>query len=171
MNIEWANHTLENTTEFGLQGVDDEARVVSVHDGDTLKVLLPIPWAGGVIRRVTLRLLGVDAPEIRTLDLAEKGLANRARDRVLSWLAPDLFGSRRGHPLTDAEVEAVLHTNVVLARVQCAGADKYGRCLATVRRNGHGCINDILLEEGYASEYDGGISARRPGPARPPPTH
>lgn len=155
MTTEWADHTPENTAEFGLQGVDAEARVVSVHDGDTLKVLLPIPWAGGIVKRVTLRLLGVDTPEIRTLDLAEKGLANRARDRVLSWLAPDLFGGRRSHPLTDAEVEAVFRAHVVLARVQCGDADKYGRCLATVR-NDAGCINDILLQEGFAEEYEGG---------------
>ncbi len=56
------------------------ARVVSVYDGDTLTVDA-VPWPG-LTARTSIRVAGVDTPEIRGKCQREKDLAIRARDFV-----------------------------------------------------------------------------------------
>ena len=58
------------------------ARVVSVYDGDTMTVGAA-PWPG-LTARTSVRVAGVDTPEIRGKCQAEKDLAVRARDFVRS---------------------------------------------------------------------------------------
>jgi endonuclease YncB( thermonuclease family) len=141
--LDWARHTRANTPAFDLDGVVAEARVVGCHDGDTVTCLVPVPWAGGAVRRVNLRLAGIDAPELRS---GPAGAAARAR--VLRWLGVD-----------DARD---LETRVVTAQARCRGPDKYGRCLATLHR-GAECLNDVLLADGHAVPYTGrGAKSRAP---------
>ncbi len=60
------------------------ARVVSVYDGDTMTVDAEL-WAG-LTARTTVRVAGVDTPEIRGECSAEKAQALRARDFVRSMV-------------------------------------------------------------------------------------
>ena len=88
-----------------------QARVVSVYDGDTLTVDAE-PWPG-LTARTSVRVAGVDTPEIRGECQAEKDLAVQARDFVRStvgaqvqltnvrltspWVASQ-WSRHRGHP-------------------------------------------------------------------------
>ena len=90
-----------------------------------------------------LRLVGIDAPEMRAKDAAEKAAATEARDAL------------RGE---------ILNTIVDLADVSF---DKYGRILARVTRQ-RGCLggrredmSTWLLDRGYAVPYDGGAKPGR----------
>ena len=56
------------------------AAVVSVYDGDTLTVDAS-PWPGFTVR-TSVRIDGIDTPEIRGKCDAEKALAVQARDRL-----------------------------------------------------------------------------------------
>lgn len=146
--MDWARHTRESTPAFNLDGVDGHARLVDCYDGDTCKVLLSIPWACGAVRLVTLRLDGIDAPEMNAKDPEQHAMAVRARDRLLNILFSD--GFHIGKTYTKKDIMAILQDNVVLVRVQCMKQDKYGRCLARVWRH---CgetqinVNDMLLEQ------------------------
>lgn len=140
---DWIAHTRHNTPRFDVDGVKaEEARVVGVHDGDTVKVLLPIPWAGGALRMVTLRLLHIDAPELSTAE------GPGVRDRLLRWLAPTAF-PQSAEPFTPKHIQEALDREVVLCGVECGGLDKYGRVLALLKR-GQECVNTVLLNEGLA---------------------
>ena len=91
------------------------ARVVSVYDGDTLTVDA-VPWPG-LTARTSVRVAGVDTPEIRGKCQAEKDQAIRARDFVratvgarvqLTDVRPGKYASRviahvwvRGQKLSD----------------------------------------------------------------------
>lgn len=145
---QWAKHTREGTPPFNLDGVDGQARLVDCYDGDTCKVLLSIPWAGGAVRLVTLRLEGIDAPEMNAKDPGQQASAVRARDRLLNTLCPDGFPVEQTY--TKKDILAILRDRVVLARVQCMKQDKYGRCLARVYTDDNGsgtCVNDVLLAQ------------------------
>ena len=107
------------------------AEVISVYDGDTITVMLDLGM--GIVRKAKCRLLGVDTPEIRTKSAAEKEAGYTARDRVR---------------------ELILNKTVVLHSV--AKPDKYGRLLVKVWAEDGSCVNELLIDEGLAIEYDGG---------------
>jgi micrococcal nuclease len=107
------------------------AEVTSVYDGDTITVMLDLGM--GINRKAKCRLLGVDTPEIRTKSAAEKKAGYTARDRVR---------------------ELILGKTVLLHSV--AKPDKYGRLLVKVWAHDGSCVNQLLIDEGLAREYDGG---------------
>ena len=107
------------------------AKVLSVYDGDTITVSLDLGLSIEV--KAKCRLLGIDTPEIRTKSAAEKKAAYTARDRVR---------------------DLILDKTVILHSV--AKPDKYGRLLVKVWAEDGSCVNQLLIDEGLAREYDGG---------------
>jgi micrococcal nuclease len=84
-------------------------RVVSVYDGDTLTVASRVPGlVDSPCYKFTVRLRGVDTPELRTRDADEKSVARLARDQVRAL---------------------ALHRMVELRNL---GREKYGRLLCEV---------------------------------------
>lgn len=97
------------------------ARVVHVHDGDTIIVL---GVYGGQLRRRRCRLVGIDAPELSGVR-ADRPRAEASRDYLESLLPR--------HPLT-------LHYD---------GFDKYGRLLVRFEVRGM-WVADWMLTSGHA---------------------
>ncbi len=105
------------------------ARVVSVYDGDTITVDAE-PWPG-LTARTSVRVAGVDTPEIRGKCQREKDLAVRARDFV----------------------RATVGTRVQLTDVRLG---KYaGRVIAEVWVKGRK-LGDMLIAENLGRPYYGG---------------
>ena len=106
------------------------ADVVSVYDGDTIKVeALHWPghtWSGSV------RLLGVDTPELRGKCPEEKAAAIAAREFVKSILG----------------IHVLLH-DVKLGKYA-------GRVLASIQTETGVDLAEMLIEHGHARRYDGG---------------
>ena len=106
-----------------------EATVVSVTDGDTLRVRggAAVLWAP-----VILRLQGIDTPELRP---------------------PGRRGEGPGQAL-GAEAKRLLHQKLQgqTVRVRSVGRDKYGRVLAWVY-TGPRSVNWQMVREGYAWAY------------------
>lgn len=106
-------------------------RAPIAYDGDTIYVT-----AANVapeLAEMSVRIRGIDTPEIRGDCPAEKAMALEARDYVRNLLS-------NGYP------------------VEFTGLawDKYGgRILATVDVNGHD-LGSMLIAEGLARPYDGG---------------
>ena len=105
-------------------------RVIKVYDGDTITILGRVK-NNSRLYKFSVRLNGIDCPEMRTKDLKEKFVATKARDFV---------------------AELTLQKIVTLKDV---GLDKYGRLLAHVYI-GKRCINNELIERHLAVQYDGG---------------
>lgn len=127
MEFDWSN--VDNTVElFSLEGQEHLAKVVDVYDGDTIKCVFPIH---DKLYRWNCRLSGVDTPELRTRCSVEKKygytVRNCLRDKILNKMV----------------------------YVQCNEFDKYGRLLVNILYDG--CIiNDWLIQNNYAFQYDGG---------------
>ena len=109
-----------------------EAEVVRVIDGDTLKVRALI-WIGQEIE-ISVRLLGIDTPELRRAGCAaEKEKAEAARDLVQSLVETG---------------------SVILSDIR--GGKYAGRVLAHVRTERGLDIADRLIKEGLARPYEKG---------------
>ncbi len=105
------------------------ARVVSVYDGDTMTVDAE-PWPG-LTARTSVRLAGVDTPEIRGKCQREKDLAVRARDFVRATVG-------------------------AMVRLTDVRPGKYaGRVIADVWINEQK-LSDLLIAENLGRPYDGG---------------
>lgn len=118
----------DEAVDFGFYGEVRKAKVVSVYDGDTVKVAFPL---NKKMYRWNCRISGVDTPEIRTKDTDEKAMGYKVRD-VLS--------------------EKILNKVV---KVVCGRFDKYGRLLVDIYIDGVS-ISEWLISNGYAYPYDGG---------------
>lgn len=105
--------------------------VLKNYDGDTLTVNIPgvHPLFG---QKVSVRIAGIDTPEVKTKDQCEKQAARVARQLVETTLKKA--------------------KSVDLLNVQ---RDKYFRILADVSADGI-LVKDILLKNNLAYAYDGG---------------
>ena len=123
-------------------------KIVKIIDGDTVDVDIDLGF-GVWMHKERIRLYGIDTPESRTRDLDEKkkGLAAKARNKEL--LEAGVF------------------------KIISYGTGKFGRVLGEIfvspdavgheisenvdkSSDGLVSINDILINEGHAYEYDGG---------------
>jgi endonuclease YncB( thermonuclease family) len=107
-------------------------KVIKVYDGDTITIATRLP-NDKTIYRFSVRLRGIDSPEIHGKTENEKTLAIKSRD-ALSKL--------------------IYHKIIRLKNVEY---EKYGRLLADVYLSGTGpSVNQWMLDEKYAVPYDGG---------------
>lgn len=118
---EWPRaHSVEWDPDRGMHG--------PCYDGDTFRCFVDqgrgTSWARG-----TIRLSGIDTPEIRSSDELERERARAARDYLASLIPPG--------------------TSLALTSV---GYDKYNdRCDAVVTRNRDGLVvNDEMVRAGFA---------------------
>ena len=107
--------------------------LVKVLDGDTIDAYIDLGFDLKIKKRI--RYMGIDTWESRTRDKNEKvkGLAAKARNKEL---------------LEAGTFKIVSH-----------GTGKFGRVLGEVfveTDNGLQSVNQILIDEGHAYEYDGG---------------
>jgi micrococcal nuclease len=103
------------------------AIITDVYDGDTVTANIDLGmqvW----LHNVKLRILGVDAPEIRTTNLIEKAAAIQARDRV-----KDLILGKE-------------------VSIETKKKGKYGRWLVSIIIDKED-LSQILLKEGLVNVY------------------
>ncbi|ULY68452.1 putative nuclease [Chlorella virus XW01] len=102
-------------------------KVIKVYDGDTITlgtILQGKPY------KFSIRLEGIDAPELKTQNDTEK---------------------KAGY-LVKSKLESLILNKMV--KINITGYDKYGRLLGKINYNNI-CINDWLLENKYCYKYTG----------------
>lgn len=112
-------------------------KVVKVYDGDTITIASKLPYDQSPVYRFSVRMLGIDTPEIKGSSPKEKFLAKQARDALSAM---------------------ILGKIVYLKDV---GTEKYGRLLATVYYEETN-LNQWMIDKKYAVPYDGGTKQRPP---------
>ena len=117
--------------------------IVKVLDGDTIDVIIDLGF--DLYKKERVRIAGVDTPEKRTRDLEEKALGQDATD----WLKEQLDGAISG------EDDLVIRTELK------GGVGKYGRLLGWLYIGDETeSINERMIQQGYAWEYDGGTKKK-----------
>jgi endonuclease YncB( thermonuclease family) len=144
-----APYTLSNTPELTIEGVNTWAKVLSVYDGDTMTVALPVQDS---VFKFQLRINGIDTPEMKG---PHKTQAYAARNRMLQLCGlaialEDMSSSK--------QVQNMLETNPAYVWLECGSPDKYGRTLADVYASPakQELFSTIMIKEGHAYAYDGG---------------
>jgi endonuclease YncB( thermonuclease family) len=110
-------------------------KVIKVYDGDTITIAAKFPNTDGPIYRFSVRLDGIDTPEIKGKSAAERDLAKNTRDAL----------------------QELIYGKVV--ELRNVANEKYGRILADVYI-GEVHVNQWLVSENFAVLYDGGKKQR-----------
>jgi micrococcal nuclease len=109
-------------------------KVENVVDGDTIDVLIDLGF--DILFQSRVRLAGIDTPESRTKDKAEKALGLESKEYLKQHLK-------------DAK-------SVVIKTEKMNSTEKYGRILGWVYINGDTeSLNDKMINDGYAWGYMG----------------
>lgn len=145
------------TAPFSLEGTRRVAKVVSLYDGDTCKAIFRM---NGTLYKWNCRLNHIDTPEMRSASspnkAEEKKFAIRARNRLLQLILRD-ESIDLDAKYSKKQIEEMLHANRNLVCLDCGFFDLYGRLLVVMLdETGQENYNQILLDEGFAQEYDGG---------------
>jgi micrococcal nuclease len=108
--------------------------VKNVVDGDTIDVVIDLGF--DILFASRVRLAGIDTPESRTTDKAEKVLGIEAKEYLKKQLK-------------DAK-------SVVIRTEKMNSSEKYGRILGWVYVNGDSeSVNNKMINDGYAWGYLG----------------
>ena len=109
-------------------------KVENVVDGDTIDVLIDLGF--DILFQSRVRLAGIDTPESRTSDKAEKVLGLESKEYLKKYLK-------------DAK-------SVIIKTEKMDSSEKYGRILGWVYVNGDTeSLNDKMINDGYAWGYMG----------------
>ena len=118
-------------------------KINRVVDGDTIDVTIDLGF--DLFKKERVRVAGVDTPEKRTRDLEEKALGIDATN----WLKAALDGAIAG------DDDLIIRTELV------GGMGKYGRLLGWLYIGDSDLsLNEQMITEGYAWEYDGGTKQK-----------
>jgi micrococcal nuclease len=117
--------------------------VVKIIDGDTADFILDLGF--DLFKKERVRVAGVDTPEKRTRNLEEKALGIDAT----YWLQAKLE-------------EAISGDDDLIIRTELdGGVGKYGRLLGWIYiGDGDLSLNEQMIDEGYAWNYDGGTKQK-----------
>jgi len=103
-------------------------------DGDTFDCILDLGF-DVKLHKQRVRLAGIDTPESRTRDLAEKKLGLAAKERLKELCVGNF-------------------------KIKSLGKGKYGRILGIPYTEDGEDICQILINEGHAVEYHGGTKSK-----------
>ena len=110
-------------------------KVVKVYDGDTITIATTLPFDNSPIYRFSVRLAGIDSPEIKAKTSIEKMLAMKSKESL----------------------EQIILDKVV--QLKNISFEKYGRILADVYV-GDLFVNQWMIDNKLAVVYDGGKKNR-----------
>ena len=117
-------------------------RIRSIHkvvDGDTIDADIDLGFDISLTKRI--RLAGIDTPESRTTDVKEKKLGLEVKE----WLKERLNFAK----------------DIIIKTELPDSTEKYGRIIGHLYINGESVsINNQMVNEGYAWEYDGGTKKK-----------
>ncbi len=116
------------------------AKCTRVVDGDTIDAEIDLGFDIKVTKRI--RLGGINAPESRTRNKVEKKLGLAAKERLKEMME----GAANCFELESQEIGKFGRVIGRLHIDKIAGKDVITKV----------CVNDCLVKEGYAVEYDGG---------------
>lgn len=110
-----------------------KAKILEVIDGDTLKIELSLGF--NIYHKVSLRLVEINAPEVRTLNEEVKKYGLRAKEKLQEYVSNN-----------DGEV--------IVSTLKPDSRDAYGRVLGTLYKEGQSLTaSEFMLANKYAWYY------------------
>lgn len=143
--------TTNKVEKYSLNGMKMWGKVVYCYDGDTVHIVLPLH---NTMTRFICRLNGIDTPEIATKDSKEKEAGIKSRNYLFSLVT----NKKIENEISKKDIGELCGESNKLVWVHCFDFDKYGRLLVDIYHNPNDnkSINTYMLENKYATPYDGG---------------
>lgn len=123
---------IDYTTAVTFVPPVDSGYVIKVYDGDTITIASKLPYASSLLYKFSVRLNGIDCPEIKGKTEEEKTYAKMAKELLSN---------------------KILGQTVYLKNVK---TEKYGRILADVYTKNNLHLNQFMIDNKLAVEYSGG---------------
>jgi endonuclease YncB( thermonuclease family) len=165
--------TSQMTDDHSFNGYEGWAKVVSVLDGDTLRIKLI--YKGDIIQ-LRVRCAGYNSPELKPSLKHENRQreienANRSMNRIIELTTNCHIDF--DHTYSKQEIKQLLTANTKLIYVKLYNFDNFGRTLAVLYQNDNDCqlsklsttitnrtntdnsINQQMIKEKHAVEYYG----------------
>ena len=154
----YAPHTYDNTPYFSLEKTHCFARVVDVYDGDTVKLIMPLPQSNPpMFFKFNCRLTGIDTSEMKSKQAENKERAVAARNLLIT-LCNKQVEPPIGTMVNKKSIKKFFNDNVCLVFVHCGAFDKYGRLLVDLYADpdSPNSFTDVLITNNMGYAYDGG---------------
>lgn len=155
------SHNIQNTPVYSFENKKIWARVVNVHDGDTITCI--IEAFPECFFKYNVRLEGIDTSEITSSDTRLKELAQIGRNQLVAYITNGKKILDNQTKYTRNDIIAIFNDNVYLVLLDCKKMDKYGRIIATVYNNENKnenkntvSANQTLVDSKLAVMYNGG---------------
>ena len=139
--------TYDNTPIFSLNNKKYNAKILDIYDADTITICILLEGFGYI--KMSIRLMGIDTPELRG---TQKILGLKARNYLIDKLTNIVIDT---DDYTRYMIRDMINKDTHMIEVLFGDFDKYGRPLATIYKDGIN-INELLLKDDYAKRYDGG---------------
>jgi len=152
------NIDTDEIPEFGLiQNKKYKCKIVNIYDGDTCDILLKEYNRYFIVR---IRLSGIDTPEIAPPLNQENReneviLAKRARNYFIN-ITTNQHINIDNYEITKKDIKNLLQNNKKIIFFTYEKKEKYGRALGILSLKHKININELLIKEGYANNYNGG---------------
>lgn len=139
------------TPTFSLDGINTYAKVVSVIDGDTIVLIIPVL---NTYFKFNCRLSNIDTCEIHSSNEKVKEFGIKAKYRLIELISKKKLNLE--DDVSKKDIQQIFHTDCFLVYVKCYDFDKYGRLLLDLYlEKDEKSVSDILLEEKLAYFYTG----------------
>lgn len=140
--------TYDNTKTFSFKNKKYDCKILDIYDGDTITICFFLQEFDYI--KMNVRLNGIDTPELKG-NTRDNGIKAR------NYLIKLLLNIDINENLTRKEIRKLIdnnnNNNIIL--IEFGDFDKYGRSLVTLYKNNIN-INQKMVEDGYASLYNGG---------------
>lgn len=143
----FSQFSYDNIPEWNLNGKHFYAKILDIYDGDTITITIKID---GKYYRMNCRLHNIDTPELRSQDEKEKHAAKLARNHLIFLLT----NQKVNLDISRKEIKQICFEKNPVPLINCLEFDKYGRLLISIFV-GSICINEKMIEDGFAGQYSG----------------
>ena len=139
-----------NAPEFSLNNIKTYARVVSIHDGDTITLIIPFL---DNYYKFHCRLNNLDTCEMTSKNDKIKEFAIKAKNLIINLITDKVLTINQ----TKKQINTDLSNDVYLIWINCYNFDKYGRLLIDAYKTDKDNItfSEILINEKLAYRYGG----------------
>lgn len=120
-------------------------KVIKIYDGDTITIAAKLPFEGSPIYRFSVRLNGIDSPEIKGKSASEKKSAIKSRDALHNLIFDKVVELRGNSKEKYGRLLADLYYT-----------DDSGNCSGSGDSKTKIHVNQWMIDNKYAVPYDGG---------------
>tara|TARA_B100000282_G_C31592521_1_gene426313 strand:+ start:325 stop:801 length:477 start_codon:yes stop_codon:yes gene_type:complete len=150
--IEW-DKINDNIEEISFKGQEKIGKVVSVYDGDSIKIVFPlINDMSNTLYKWNCRLINIDTPEIRTRNLKEKEFGLKIRDILRDKILNKIVTIK----CHDFDKFGRLLVEVFIKEIDMSTINKITSVFSSKKNNNLISINEWLIKNNYARVYTGG---------------